>query len=410
MGVPQPYALFVPCSPGLEPWLLAEARALGGVRPRPVPGGVELEANDHVLFRCLMELGLALDVRARLGSFPARNLDGIVRDTAALAWTRFIGAGQSVEIRASARRSRILHTGAIEERVLRGIRSAVGSLATAEIAVLPHLDEESPEGDGPPLGATDALSPGGGGGPWRVFARMENDRLTLSISVAGLPLHRRGYRLATGKAPLREDLARALLVLAGWDPSTPLVDPFCGAGTIVIEAARMARRIPPGWARSFHLERSPTFDRDRFERLRARLGAAILPKAPAPILGSDRDPGAVLAAESNAERAGVVGDLELKVAPLGAAPGLERPPREAGLWASNPPFGDRTARGEGLRALFQTIGSRFRGLPEGWRIALLVDSPKLAWSTGLALEGRGLLDHGGKKVRLYVGPAQGGAG
>ncbi len=343
---------------------------MGGVRPSVVPGGVEFEGNDHVLSRALLELGLALDLRVRLGEGPAPRLDAVTRVAAALPWQAFLRPGQAVAVRATSRRSRVDHTGAIEERVLAGIRDVAGSLAAA--------DDD----------------------PWRVFARLENNRLVLSLSVAGQPLSRRGWRLEGAKAPLAETLARAVLDLSGFDRSAPVIDPFCGSGTLLIEAARWARRIPPGWDRQFHYERSPIFDEERWARIRAQLGALILPTAPAPVLGSDRDAGAVEAARQNAARAGVGQDIGFEAAALGAAPALAKPP-PSGLWVSNPPFGDRVAGGEGLRNLYQSIGHRFRQLPAGWRLALLAADPKLAHGTGLELESLALLDHGGKKVRLY---------
>lgn len=375
MAVTQPFLLFAPCAPGLEPLLLAEVRAVGGVRPKEVPGGVEMEANEHVLGRCLLELGLAIDVRVRLGTFYAPSFDAVIDETSKLDWNRLIGPGQGVEIRASARRSRLMHTGALEQRVYQGIKNAVGSLASSESEA-----------------------------PWRVFARNEKDRMSLSLSLAGEALHRRGYRLVTGKAPLREDLARALLQLSGWDPTTKLLDPFCGSGTILIEGARWARRIPPGWNRSFHLERSPIFDPDRWKKIRDRLEGEILEAAPAPIAGGDRDPGALDATRQNAERAGV--ELELEQAPLGKASCIEKLAGGTGMWVSNPPFGVRVQGGPGLRPLYQTIGNRFAELGEDWRLGLLVHDPKLAHATGLPLESRALLDHGGRKTRVFASPTR----
>lgn len=373
MGQPQPYRLFGPCAPGVEALLLEEVRAAGGVRPSITPGGVEWEANDHVLSRCLLDLGLALDVRVRLGEFVPEYYDAIVRGAAQLPWGRFVGPGQTMEVKASARKSRLNHTGAIEERVRRGIKECLGSLASSE-------DEA----------------------PWRVFARMEADRLAVSLSLAGEALSRRGYRTAVAKAPLREDLARALLILAGWSSQESFVDPFCGSGTLAIEAARWARRIPPGWDRRFHYQRAPVFDPERWKKVRDQLEARMLPEAPAPILASDRDRGAVEAAQANAERAGVASDLHFEVAPMGRAHSLEAPPSPAGLWLSNPPFGHRAEGGSGLRSLYQAIGNKLRALPKGWRLALIVDDRDLAHATGVDLKSRALLDHGGKKVRVFV--------
>ena len=370
--------------PGLESYLRNEIRAVGGVRPHLVAGGVEFEANDHVLYRCLLEVGLGIDVRARMGDFHARYLDAIVSGVTRLPWGRFLGPGHTVEVRASSRRSRIVHTGAIEERVLLGLRKLLGVRPAA-----PSSEETS-------AGVSASKN------VWRVYARMERDHLELSISLAGEALHRRGYRHAVAKAPLREDLARALLVLSGWRPDQPLVDPFCGSGTILIEAARLARRVPPGWGRTFAIETAPTFAEERWTSIRNRLEADIAPCGGILLFGSDRDAGAIEAARANAVRAGVEADIQWTHASIRRAPILDYPWETEGLWLSNPPYGDRAQGGRSLRALYQTIGQCFRTLPGEWRLGLFVDNPTLAHGTGIALKSQVLLDHGGKKVRLYL--------
>lgn len=368
MAQPQPHRLFAPCAPGLEPWLLQEVRCVGGVRPKAVAGGIEFEANQHVLLRSLLELGLALDVRIRLGAFPAPNFDAVVKRTAELPWGDYIGAGQSVEVRATAKRSKLFHTGAIEERVLGGIREVVGSLASDD------ADE-----------------------PWRVYARMNEGQLSISLSAAGAPLHRRGYRKAVGKAPLREDLARALLRVTQWSPEVPLVDPFCGSGTIVIEAARLALNIPPGWDRQFHFLRSPTLDQERWQRIRNRLSDEILGASP-PIYASDRDEGVIEMAKSNAERAGVYDAIQFQGQPLGRA---QFPEADVGFVATNPPFGGRIQGGDGLKNLYVALAQRVAALGSGWTLGMLTEQSPWVFAMGLDLESLLLTDHGGKKVRFY---------
>ena len=148
--------------------------------------------------------------------------------------------------------------------------------------------------------------------------RLFRDECTVSADASGELLHRRGYRLATAKAPLRETLAAAMLVGTGWDGSAPLIDPMCGSGTIPIEAALLARRMPPGMTRRFAFMRWPGHDRAAWERLVEQARERALPRAPAPILGSDRDAGAVAASVANAERAGVAGDVEWRRAAISA--------------------------------------------------------------------------------------------
>ena len=133
---------------------------------------------------------------------------------------------------------------------------------------------------------------------------------------SGALLHRRGYRQDAAKAPLRETLASALLLACEWDGAVPLVDPMCGSGTIPIEAALLARRIPPGWRRRFAFERWPEFKPSVWEYVRGEAAVAMLDRAPVAIVAADRDAGAIEATLANAERAGVSGDLSVRRAAL----------------------------------------------------------------------------------------------
>jgi hypothetical protein len=153
--------------------------------------------------------------------------------------------------------------------------------------------------------------------------RLFHDSCTVSADSSGALLHRRGYRLATAKAPLRETLAAAMLLGAGWDGSAPLLDPMCGSGTIAIEAALLARRIPPGLRRRFAFERWPGFEPAPWRRALDAARSGIRERAPGPIHASDRDAGAIEAARANAERAGVAEDLTLARAAIAA---VEPPP------------------------------------------------------------------------------------
>src|SRR5690606_27483884 len=154
----------------------------------------------------------------------------------------------------------------------------------------------------------DRLKPNQCGVPVQI--QMDHDRATLSIDTSGVPLHRRGYRLSIGKAPLREDLARALVIASGWDRASPLIDPFCGAGTIGIEAALLARSIAPGSQRSFAFERTPLLDEADWQAVRDRAASRRTPSCPRILLG-DRDASVLAFARENAERAGGLDALEI---------------------------------------------------------------------------------------------------
>ncbi|MBK5188309.1 MAG: hypothetical protein JJD97_08675, partial [Gemmatimonadaceae bacterium] len=197
----------------------------------------------------------------------------------------------------------------------------------------------------------------------------------VSIDTSGALLHRRGYRLATAKAPLRETLGAALLLASGWDPRTPLLDPFCGAGTIPIEAALIARRIPPGIARSFAFMQWPGFHEPTWKKVLDEARAQMLGAAPAPILGSDRDAGAIAASRENAERAGVAADIvfEEKVISRIAPPDGGIP----GAIVTNPPYGVRVGDRDALRNLYAQLGTIARERFAGWTLTALSADPRL---------------------------------
>ncbi len=222
------------------------------------------------------------------------------------------------------------------------------------------------------------------------------DRCTLSADSSGALLHRRGYRLDTAKAPLRETLAAAMLLAVGWAGSQPLLDPFCGSGTIPIEAALLARNVAPGIARSFACERWPLLGAVRWNDLRA--AARRDERASATVIaGSDRDAGAVDAARANAELAGVAGAVRLGRVALSAV----TPPADGPGWiVTNPPYGVRVGERRPLRDLYARLGQLLRGPFAGWNLALLVAAPELEAQLGLELTDRFVTTNGGIRVRL----------
>lgn len=365
-------ALFVACAPGLEDWLDAELAGLGlpaSTTRRAVPGGVELGCHREGTYRVALGCGLGLALRRRVARFRARQFSALERHTRAVDWNACLPPDAEPRIKVRSRRSRLYHTGAIAERIARDVaasRAAPSSPRASEVELL---------------------------------VRIEHDECTLSVDLAGDALHRRGYRQATAKAPMREDLARALLVAAGYTPGAALLDPVCGAGTLAIEAACLSEGLPPGHARSFVLQRLPDYDPALFERVAEALRRPAVPGA---ILASDRDPGAVEATRANAARAGVAHRVEVTRATLSRTP---RPQAETGWLVANPPRGRRIGDARTLRNLYAALGNLRRSLGGGWRLALLASDAELARATGLSLESRFLTDQGGAKIRGYVEPA-----
>jgi putative N6-adenine-specific DNA methylase len=357
--------------------LLAEIAALGasGHGAHVVEGGVELEGDDGLLYRCHLELGLALKVLVRLGSFPARRFDMLVKRTAALPWEVWCTRGLALDVRVTCKRSRLYHSSAVAERVLLAIGERLGAPVVA-----PAKDSDEPR--------------------LAVHARIVDDLCTISVDASGELLHRRGYKQSIVKAPLREDLARALLLASGWDCASPLYDPFAGSGTIAIEADWLSRGVPPGALRRFAFMDAPCFDAATFARLRKEALSRVRTEGP-PIRGSDRDQGAVQAARENAERA-QAHDVSFCHAALSNAEffakGVDR-----GAVVTNPPYGRRVGRDATLDNLYRALGDRMRSLPGTFQIAMAVAAPERAWATGLRLEPALMTDHGGSKIYFARG-------
>jgi len=238
--------------------------------------------------------------------------------------------------------------------------------------------------------------------PALIVARLVHDRCTISVDSSGDLLHRRGYRLATAKAPLRETLAAGMLMAAGWDLAATLIDPFCGSGTIPIEAALMRLGLAPGRGRPFAFMDWPDFDKPLWENLLAE-GHGQAPAGRASILASDRDAGAIEAAQANAMRAGVSAEITFTCRAVSDALGNIQPGSGAGWVVTNPPYGVRVSADKDLRNLYARFGSLLREACPGWRVAILCSDERLVRQTGLPLDTNLSLVNGGVVVRLARG-------
>ena len=362
-----------------------ELAALGAVDATEVAGGVEFLADEFLLATAHLQLRIASRVLVRLASFRATAFHELERAARQVEWTRVLAASSGFRLRVTCRKSRLYHSDAVAERVAAAIVRGVSGAEWRESgdADSEQEDESSPEEEH---------------APQLFVVRLDRDRCTISADASGALLHRRGYRQAVGRAPLRETLAAAMLAGADWDPRLPLLDPMCGSGTIPIEAAMIARRIPPGLARRFAAEVWPISSAPDWERARVAARAQILPKAQSTIHGFDRDAGAIEAAQANAARAGVAADIEFRVQALSAA----EPPASEGLLIANPPYGIRVGESPALRDLFARLGQLAHERFGGWRIALLSADPGLDRQTRLAFETRFRTNNGGIPVRLVT--------
>ena len=299
------------------------------------------------------------------GSFPAATFRELERGLAAVPWRAWFAEGVAVAVRASARRSRLFHTGKLADLV-----------RAASLAAEP--EEE---------GTASAT----------VFLRVEGDWAEVSLDSSGDHLHRRGYRTWTGEAPLRENLAAGLLLRAGYTPERCFSIPAAGSGTFPVEGALLGRNLPPGGKRSFAFERFPSFDAALWEEVR---DAALdeVRAAIASVYANDLDEGAAGLTARAAREAGVGDDVRVAVGDLA---GLE-PPEPSGLLVANPPYGRRLESG----AVYGTLGKLLSGPFRRWRWGVVVAGREAGRRLGLRPRKVWNFAHGGLSLQFWTGGPQ----
>ena len=332
---------FAACPRGLEAALAAELRALGA-QVDASPAGGALFRGDHALgYAVNLHSRIASRVLLRVSTARYRGDDDLYRMAHRVAWERWFGTEHTLRIDVNAIRAPVHSLNFITLRIKDGVVDRFRD----RTGVRPSIDTANPR--------------------VRLFGFLEEDNATLYLDLSGEPLFKRGWRSQRddkGEAPLKENLAAGLLTLAGWTPSQSLYDPFCGSGTIAIEAAQQACGIAPGARRHFAFEHFDDFDTDTWARLREeaaeaeRQGIAALEHRPVRIAASDIDPRAVEQLQRNAERAGIPAGL-ISAACLDIRTAL--PPFETpGMIVSNPPYGERIElRGERIELRGERIES-----------------------------------------------------
>lgn len=349
--------LFAVCQPGLEPLVAAELREAGFRSIREDQGGVTFKGH---VGRANRVLACPTRILQRVARFPARSFEEFETHFRNVDLSAFGGITPKV----SARRSRLYHTGALEERV----------------------------------------SEWAAAGPTVLHIRVVRDRCTLSVDSSGERLHRRGWRLEMGRAPLRETLAASLLRFAGWTPGMALVDPMCGSGTFLIEAARQALGLPPGQHRSFACDHwSGPGRQDSKAAVHTHL------------VGGDLERAVLDSALRNAERAHVHGTIHTAGTTPSAADSQQRlveltlhhlsakdlePPATTGLLIANPPYGSRVRQTDAYAELGTLLATRF----QAWRAAVLCPSNRELKALGRTPETSLKVTNGGIKLDFHILP------
>lgn len=359
------FEIFLATAPGLENALYDEVRNKGFKRAKATKGGVTIQGGWPEVWRANLWVRGASRILARIASFKAlhlANLDALARD---VPWDDVLNPEHSFRVEVSCSKSRIYHSGAAAERIERAISDTlkISSSSDAEITVM---------------------------------ARIDHDVCTLSIDTSGALLHKRGYKTAISKAPMRENMAALFLQQCGYQGAEPVFDPMCGSGTFVIEAAEIAARLNPGRSRNFAFEKLVTFDQESWENMRSVKRQA---ETGIQFYGSDRDEGAVKMSVENAVRAGVDTLTEFKQQTISD---ILPPTSTPGLVIINPPYGGRIGDKDKLRPLYQTLGKVLSARFLGWRVGIITTDHSLAQATGLTfLPTNPPVQHGGLRVNLF---------
>ena len=332
----QPLRLIAACAFGLESIVRRQLATLDIDASVATPGRLAFDGDWSTVALTHLHLRCADRVLLQIGSIPAADFDQLFDGTGGLPWAKFIPSDGNFPVNAKTIRSQLTSVPAIQRAVKK---------ATSEALLRQHTVDHLPET----------------GSKFAIEVSLIDDVATITIDATGRSLHRRGYRTDITPAPLKETLAAALVQLSYWRAGRPLLDPFCGSGTIPIEAAMIGRNIPPGLARL--KERSlafchwPSADNIAIDRIVADAEAAILPPLQTRLVGRDIDPKALAAARRNAARAGVDGDVHFQPGDAADATSSQR----FGCVVTNPPYGERI--GDDVRGLYARLPTVFARLP-----------------------------------------------
>ena len=339
---------FATAAKGTEPLLRDELNELGLPRVRADRGGVHFGAEARDAYRACLWSRIAQRVLEPVAEFDSPNEDALYEGVHAVDWRRVLDAERTLAVRAACRSSRLTHTQYISQRT----KDAVVDQLREQLGARPNVDRRAPD--------------------VQLFVHLVKDRATVYLDYSGDSLHEHGFRKQQGAAPIKETLAAALVRYSGWDRKSPLVDPMCGSGTLLLEAGLWAAERAPGLARpSFGFERWADFDASA-EQLMNELREEARGRAKQlefSLLGSDTDPAALEAARANAEEAGL--RVNLRLAPLAST----MPSADHGGLLVNPPYGERLGRTPSMLADLAATLRRFEGYQRGLIVPRNFDLP-----------------------------------
>jgi len=361
---------FASCPRGLEALLARELDSLGAKTQAPAPGGVLFSGSFETCYRANLWSRLASRILWKIGDFAYADENDMYEAAKQLDWPSYFSVERTIRVNVTAQKSPLK---SLEFATLR-IKDAVCDRFREATGRRPDVERVSPD--------------------VRVHAFLEHDRGVLYLDTSGEPLFKRGWRAGEAEAPLRENLAAGIVMLSGWRPEEPLLDPMCGGGTLLVEAAAMARGRAPGAKRGFGFEKLRNFDSELWTTVRSE----TKPAAPnCELYGSDTEPKALDAARRNLAEAGVERWVRLERADV-----LERSaPASSGVLIANPPYGERIGSKDELARFYPALGDALKRRFAGWRCYLFTADLRLPKLIRLEPSRRTPLYNGALECRLY---------
>jgi putative N6-adenine-specific DNA methylase len=364
---------FAPCPRGLEAPLSEELKSLGAEGIRATDGGVHFSGPGSLSYRVNLHSRTASRVLWRVAMVRYNSEQDIYDTVYALPWADWFDVSRTIRVNMAAikcpLRSLDFATLKIKDAVCDKFRLTTGER--------PSVDTHAPD--------------------IRIHAFLEESQMTLYVDTSGDALFKRGVRQYTNIAPLRENLAAGILMLSGWKPGTPLLDPMCGSGTFLIEAAQMSLNIAPGISRHFAFEKLHTFNDEKWQAMREEAIAAQKPVTALPIFGSDLYGDELKAAHLNLENAGLLAAVTLKQANV-----LEiNAPADHGVLVANLPYGERMGELDEMRELYPKLGDVLKQKFKGWNAYLLTADLAMPKHIRLSVSRRTPLFNGALECRLF---------
>lgn len=368
-----PHYFFAPCPRGLSEALAGELSELGAGEVKAAQAGVSCSGPFDLAYRLNLHSRIASRILWRMAQFPYRNEEDVYRGAAQVHWSRHFGPARTFKVETNAHRSPVKSLDFITLRV----KDAIADQFRAALGKRPSVESRDPD--------------------IRVHVFLDAKGCTLYLDTSGDSLFKRGRRDHVGEAPLKKNLAAGILRLAGWRPGIPLLDPMCGAGTFLSEAAEMTLGRAPGRSRAFAFEKLARHDAAAWEKLLAGARAGEKPVEPLPIFGSDLHGRSLGHAAMNLQEAGLGEAVRLKQVNL-----LElSPPTPTGLLVTNPPYGVRLGEKEGLAEFYPQLGDTLKKKFDGWTAYIFSGDPELPKLIRLHAARKPVLYNGALECRLY---------